>query len=142
EQDAIALGRGARQPRVLKRPILSVQVRVREVTHIVNDHGVVRPPRKVERYTRPALGAFEFRNVRNVPLFRPRGGAGEDRAQPGTALDGVVADLPPERGLAEQVVRDVHRPPLTVVAPAVIRTGEVAAVHFAERELELAVSTA
>src|SRR5437762_12445239 len=102
---------------------------------------MVRPPGEVERHTGPALGAFELRNRRDIPALGQSRIAGKKPNQSIAGLDRIGANLHAQLRFAEEIVRNLHNVALAIIAPAMISTGEIAAIHLAEGELELAVGT-
>ena len=72
QQHAVRLRLHHRQLRVGERLALPVQVRVREVADVVDDHRVVRAPGEVERDRAPRPRPFELGDVGDLPLARER----------------------------------------------------------------------
>ena len=121
--NAIAHGFGARQPGVLEGPVLAVQVRMRKVADVVNDHGVVGTPGKIERHTGPPVWSLQLGNIRDAPLLGQRRVAGEDPDQSIAHFHRVMADLHAQPRLAEEIVWDVDDLARAVIAPAVVSAG-------------------
>ena len=89
-----------------------------------------------------AVRPLELGDVGDAPLRRPaRDRRGRSRRGRSARAPDRSAAARRERA-AEQLVRDARQPPVVRVAPAVVRAGERAALHRAERQLELPVGAA
>ena len=119
-----------------------MEVRVGEVAQVVDDHGVVCAPGEAVGHIRPGVPALELGHFGQRPERRTRRIAGEEPDETVAALDRVGADAERRHGAPAAVVRDARERAVLAVGPAVIRAGEDAAGHLAERQLELAVGAA
>src|SRR5262249_55513206 len=65
-EDSIAQHFAASDTGIDERPILAMEMSVRKVADIVDDHRVMRAPCKVDWNAGPACFSFEFRYLRNL----------------------------------------------------------------------------
>jgi len=115
-----------------ERPILAMQVGVREVADVVHDHRVVCIPRHGDGHAGPSVRPLEVGDLGQRMLVHLLGVAGEDEDDPVANLHRIARHLEVGHLAAEEAVRDVDHAAFAVVGPAVVFAHQVAAPHLAE----------
>src|SRR5262249_5365338 len=107
ELDCVALCLEPGQLRVGEGAAAPVQIRVREVGDVVDNHRMVRLPGHVDWDDAPRVSPLDFGYLRHFPLSSQLGGAGEEEDEPVFHLKWVAAELELGELFPEQVVRDM-----------------------------------
>src|SRR6476660_5154034 len=114
-----------------------MQVRMRKIADVVDDHGMMCVPRKIDRYAGPVVGAFEFGNLRHGRTFRERWLARKNPDQSVTRTDRKRTDLDLAELTAEHLVWHLDESAVPVVGPAVVGAGQRAVFDLADRQFDV-----
>ena len=142
EMHVVTDGLGAGEGGALEGAVAPVQVRVGEITHVVDHHRVMRRALETERHAGPAPASLDLRDVGNGAPLRELGIPGEqpDKAVPDLHRIGSEREFRQARPSEE--VRNPGNAALRVVFPAVIAAHQPTPFHLAQRQLELAMEAA
>src|SRR5438067_2183339 len=103
-----------------KRTILPMQMRMRKITDVVDDHRVVSLPREIDRRACPGPLSFKLGYIGNLPLIRVCRIAWKNPDQPVANFDRITVHPERRHRTAKQIVRNVDNPAIAVVRPAMI----------------------
>src|SRR4051812_13651341 len=105
-----------------------MKVRMREIAHVIDDHRMMGLPGEIERYARPSILTFEFRDRRNLPLL---GKSSISRKDPDQTIANFYRVSPnAERWHlpAKEFVGNIDNLPFAIISPAVITAHQIASV--------------
>ena len=119
--------------------VFAVQESMGEIADIVHHHGMVRVPGQIRNEIGPRIIPGEFGNFGNLALAGQFRIAGEQPDQAIADLHRVSSQLFLDERFAKAVMRVVLQPAVPVEGPAMVSATQIALIHRAMGELELAV---
>src|SRR5262245_18199199 len=116
-----------------------MQMRVRKIADVIDDHRMMRPPLEIDGHARRRAVALVLRNMRNATLLGASRIAGKNPDQAVTDLDGIRRHLEGRHRSPKQFVRYLNNTAVLVVRPTVISADEIAAINIPAGKFQLAV---